>query len=186
MSEIELIQLAKKGDESAFGQLYDLYAQKLFAFIITKTRHRHTSEDILQDVFVKAWRALPKFDEQRGSFNAWMYRIATNCMNDHFRSIQRRPVNLPLEEHASLVADQKPTHAEEFDLDKDNEQVQSALNELPDEYRQVLLLRFKEGYSAKEVAEVLNKTSVAVRLIQHRALKKLHVIITQSYGKLLL
>lgn len=186
MSEIELIQSAKKGDESAFGQLYDLYAQKLFAFIITKTRHRHTSEDILQDVFVKAWRALPKFDEQRGSFNAWMYRIATNCMNDHFRSVQRRPVNLPLEDHANFIADQNPTHSEDFDAELDSAQVQQALNELPDEYKQVLLLRFKEGHSAKEIAESIDKTSVAVRLIQHRALKKLHIIISERYGKLLL
>lgn len=186
MSEKELIQLAKKGDEAAFGQLYDLYAQKLFAFIITKTRHRHTSEDILQDVFVKAWRALPSFDIEKGSFSAWMYRIATNCMNDYFRSLQRRPVNLPLEEHASLVADQKPTFAEEYDVEIEGDQVKQALDELPDEYKQVLLLRFKQGLSAKEIAEVINKTSMAVRLIQHRALKKLHVIITKGYEKLLL
>lgn len=185
MTETELIKKAKKGDQNCFGQLYDLYAQKLFAFIRAKTHHQHTSEDLLQEVFIKAWRALPNFDESKGSFSSWMYKIATNCMNDHFRSLQRRPYNLPLEDHANFIADNKPTHAEKFDVNLESKQVQQAMEELPDDYRQVLILRFKEGLPAKEVGAAMNKSSVAVRLIQHRALKKLQIIITNSYETLL-
>lgn len=185
MIEEQLITSSKQGDSKAFGQLYDLYVQKLFAFVITKVRHRPTAEDILQDVFVKAWQGLPRFQQEDSNFNAWMYKIASNCVNDHFRKEKRRPENLPLEDYASSIKDDQPTQAEELDLHLEQDMMKKAMAELPPTYRQVLLLRFKSGLSAKEVASILNKTSVAVRLIQHRAMKQLRIIIKSGYDKIL-
>lgn len=183
-TESEHITQAQKGDSQAFADLYDLYSQKIYAFVISRVRHKQIAEDILQETFVKVWKALPQFKNE-GNFSAWVYRIATNCMNDHFRKIMAKPEALALEEEF-IIEDKAAKPDEEFDISLTEVTMQEALNQLPLTYRQVLTLRFKEGLSAQDTGQAIKKSSIAVRLIQYRALKKLRIIINDNYAKVLL
>ncbi len=180
MTESEHITQAKTGDSAAFGALYDLYSQKIYAFLLSRIRHKQIAEDLLQDVFVKAWQALPRFQEDKGGFSPWVYRIATNCMNDYFRSKHAKPDGLELHEEI-IVEDTAIKPHESFDQSLVQKHVQAAMKHLPETYRQVLILRFNEGLSAEETGKAIKKSGVAVRLIQYRALKKLKIIIKNNY-----
>ncbi len=184
MTESEHIMQAQQGDAQAFAALYDLYAQKIYAFVLSRVRHRQIAEDLLQETFLKVWKALPQF-QNKGNFSAWVYRIATNCMNDHFRKKMAKPEALPIEEDF-IIEDKAARPDEEFDIALTENHMQAALDQLPTTYRQVLILRFKEGLSAQQTGEAINKSSIAVRLIQYRALKKLKIIINNHYAKSLL
>ncbi len=184
MNESEHIMKAQAGDSQAYGELYDLYAQKIYAFLLSRIRHKQIAEDLLQETFIKAWKALPNFHNE-GNFNAWLYRIATNNMNDHFRKNTSKPEALALEEDF-IIIDKAAKPDEEFDNSLSETTMQQALDQLPETYRQVLILRFKEGLSGKETGRAIKKSSIAVRLIQYRALKKLKIIINNKYAKVLL
>jgi RNA polymerase sigma-70 factor (ECF subfamily) len=184
MNESEHIIKAQLGDSQAFGHLYDFYSQRIYAFLLSRLRHKQIAEDLLQETFIKAWKALPNFHNE-GNFNAWLYRIATNNMNDLFRKNTSKPEALALEEDF-IIEDKAAKPDEEFDNSLSEVTMQQALDQLPATYRQVLTLRFKEGLSTKDVGLAVNKSSIAVRLIQYRALKKLKIIINHSYAKVLL
>ena len=81
----ELVQQAKYGDSAAFTHLYDYYLTPIFRFIYFRVRTKEDAEDLCQQVFVKAWKALPEFEHEGTSFSAWLYRIARNTTIDYWR-----------------------------------------------------------------------------------------------------
>src|SRR3989344_5642501 len=102
---LDLVERAQAGDREAFGKLYDEYADRLFRFIKIKIQHSQQAEDILQDSFIKVWRNLRQFEPTRtGSFQAWVYRITLNCINDHFRQMYRKPEALELNENCDKAS----------------------------------------------------------------------------------
>ncbi len=149
-----------------------MYASRIFRFISLKIPSREHAEDILQETFLKAWQAMPKLNLTNLYFGAWLYKIARNLMNDHYRKAYRTPKMEDIDEHYDL-ASQSDT-AETVAVTLDLVRVREALPQLKQEYRQVLELRFVQEFSVEETAKVMSKTQVAVRIIQHRALKKLH------------
>jgi RNA polymerase sigma-70 factor (ECF subfamily) len=180
MDNLDLILKAQNGDTSAFGQLYDIFAERLFRFIKAKVTKQHQAEDILQEVFIKAWQALPQYKAQGGHFSAWLYRIATNATTDYFRKIYRQPATVELKEQLEIAG--SLTSAEEVTRETDMEAVRKILPSLPARYRQVLELRFIQDFSVKETAGILGTTGLAVRLAQHRALKKLRELMEKQYA----
>ena len=174
----EAIKLAQKGEAEAFGIIYDQYAQRIFRFIKIKAQNQEQAEDLLQDVFVKIWTAMPNFRIEGGNFQAWAYKIASNTINDYLRKIYRQPhpdllpenLNLPAKETAENSLMQKDT----------SEQVKRMLDFLPEHYRQVLELRFIQEFNLEETSKILGKSNLATRLIQHRALKKLKKILNNT------
>lgn len=174
----ELVQKAQAGDVQAFEEIYDLYAQKIFRFIKLKIQNQQQAEDVLQEVFIKAWRALPKFNTQGGYFSAWLYRIATNAINDYFRQVYRTPQSVELTEEVNIF--QETTLEEKVTTKQELTKVKNALKKLPAQYQQILELRFIQDFSVKETAEILNRSNLTVRVLQHRALKKLRGILKQA------
>jgi RNA polymerase sigma-70 factor, ECF subfamily len=175
----ELLTKAKQGDSDAFGQIYDLFADRIFRYIKIKVKNQQQAEDILQDVFCKAWLGLPKLAMDNLNFSAWLYRVASNTINDYYRKLYRTPVMLEISEN--LVAAENLHYTNSIDFN-DLEIVKGALAQLPAQYRQVIELRFIQEFSIEETAQVLGKTKLAVRLAQHRALKKLQAVIKSDYG----
>jgi len=164
----DLVRAAKNGDAKAFGELYDQYARRIFIFILAKVQDRPQAEDILQEVFLKAWRGLDGLRFQQLNFSAWLYRIASNTINDHFRRHYRKPPTTELLDNMEIpAAEEKPSNEENL------EAVRQAVDLLPEQYRQVLELRFFEDFSPAETAKILKRSNLAVRLLQHRALNKL-------------
>ncbi|MHB0877071.1 MAG: RNA polymerase sigma factor [Anaerolineae bacterium] len=160
-SDSQLAAVARGGGKDAFASLYDRHAAGVYRYARLRVASREEAEDITETVFLRAWQSLPAF---RGDcpFAAWLYRIARNAITDHYRT---RRVHQPLED----VAD-SPLRS---DSDRDAEvvTVRAALASLPDDQREVLMLRFLEGFSHDEVAASLGKSAAACRVIQHRALK---------------
>lgn len=170
MDEASLIGRARSGDGQAFGELYDAYAQRIFAYVMVKVRHPQQAEDILQEVFLKAWRALGGFEGT--ALAPWLYRIATNAVTDHFRKLKSRPTETELDEAFEAAATNRAPQ-DEVDLGFDAARLKGALVELPEAYQEVLQLRFMGGLSVREAAAAIGRSELAVRLLQYRALSKL-------------
>lgn len=166
----ELVKLAKNGEANAFGELYDLFANKIFKFIKLKIQNPEEAEDVLQEVFIKAYKGLGKLKLEDLNFNAWLYRVASNTINDKFRKKYRTPEIVNIDETFDIA--DKYSLQEEVQVKSDMESLQIVFNKLPELYKQVLELRFIEEMSLEEIAKILNKSNLSIRLIQFRALKK--------------
>lgn len=170
--DLEIVaKQAQKGDTEAFGRLYDVLAPKIFRFIKIKVQNTGEAEDMLQDVFIKAWHGLPKISVDQGNISAWVYRIATNLINDHFRRMYRQGTTLELLESVEVASN--VSLSEEADANINFDLLADALSRLPVQYKQVLELRFIQDFTLDETAKILNKSNLSVRVLQHRALKKL-------------
>ncbi|MDR3642256.1 MAG: sigma-70 family RNA polymerase sigma factor [Candidatus Doudnabacteria bacterium] len=170
-----LVKLARDGDEEAFGQIYDNFAQKIFKFIRYKIQNRQEAEDVLQEVFTKAYIGLGSFSMENLNFSAWLYKVAGNTINDHFRKKYRSPVTAAIDEN--FDAPSGYSLQDEAATKWDWNLARDAFSQLPAVYRQVLELRFVQELSVDEVADILHKSNLSVRLIQHRALKKVRQIL---------
>jgi RNA polymerase sigma-70 factor, ECF subfamily len=174
----KLIDKAKTGDTEAFEALYDQHADRIFRYIRIKVQHHQQAEDLLQETFIKAWRALPRL-EANSNFSAWVYKIAHNAINDHFRRVYRTPQMVNIDDEMNIAA---PVHfSEDVSRKFDVEAIRKELDLLSPQHKLVLELRFVQDFTIPEVAAVLGKSQVAVRIIQHRALKKLKGILGETY-----
>lgn len=174
----DLVAKAKAGDATAYGQLYAMYSSRLYRFIKIKV-NESVAEDLLQEVFLKAWQALPKLKLEDLHFNAWLYQIARNLVNDHYRRQYRQPIPQTLEEIVELPSDSSPFV--EAALSLEIQEVKKYFHKLSDQYREVLELRFVQEFEVSEAAKIMGKSQLAVRLLQHRALKKLQALLIKSY-----
>lgn len=170
----KLIRKAAQGDETAFGLLYDEFAEALYKFIRFKVSETEQAEDLLQEVFIKAWQGIPKLELDNLNFSAWLYTVASNTVNDYFRRMYRRPQTVSLSPELDIRAGSDTSRMAEARIDSDYTRI--LLNSLPPEYKQVLELRFIQEFSVEETARVLKKSSVSTRVLQYRALKKLESI----------
>lgn len=160
MTESELITAASAGDGHAFAALVRPYRGALHAHCRRMLRSEHDAEDALQEVMVRAWRALPGF-EGRASVRGWLYRIATNaCLNEVDRR-GRRP----------MVSDEEPPDDghESDDREALEEALTAAHERLPAGQRAALLLRDGLGYTARESAALLGTSTVSVNSALQRA-----------------
>lgn len=157
---------AKLGDREAFGKLYQLYVDKIYRFCYFRVgQKKEDAEDLTADIFLKAWQKLDTFTT--GNFQAWLYMIARNSVIDFYREKKAR---IPLDES---VADGKPSLLEMVSVSLEVDRVKKAMKQLSQEQQEVLLLRFTEDMSHREIAQIVKKSEEAVRALQYRALKEL-------------
>lgn len=167
-NEKQLVERAARYDQKAFGQLYELYFDKIYNYLYFKTMHHNEAEDLTAVVFLKAWEAIGNFQWQGYPFSAWLYRIAHNQLVDHYRT--RREL-LPLEAAEHHDCGDDPFEAVERSLLL--AQIRGSMKNLTCEQQRVVTLRYFEGYSICEIAKMMNKPPDAVRAMQHRALRGL-------------
>lgn len=151
-----------------FEAVYQQYAQPIYRFIYWQTQNPDQAQDLTSLVFERAWRARASF--KGGSVQAWLYRIARNSVIDHWRKKKELLVD-DVEGLTETPADNQAPY--DFDQERLLERLTEALATLPGELRAVVVLRFIEGLSARQVAEILEISEVNVRVIQYRALKKM-------------
>jgi RNA polymerase sigma-70 factor (ECF subfamily) len=157
-----LVQAAQK-DASRFADLYELHFDAIYAFIARRIRDRDLSEDLTSDVFHKALAALPRFDWRGVPFGVWLLRIASNVVIDQWkRSAQAAPGDLP-----------EPATKQDFDEALRCARLFRLVDQLPQDQRRVLQMRFSEGNSIREIAGALKKTDGAVKQLQFRAFETL-------------
>ena len=168
--EKNLIELAIKGEASAFGSLYDHYQPKIYRFVLVKVGRREEAEDLTHQVFLNAWTNIGRYEDVGFPFSSWLYRIARNAVVDFYRAHRE---NVSLEKtDPEMFAMQASVHAD-LAAKMDLEKVKSAIREMKPEYQDVIMLRFVEDLPIKEVATAMEKSEGAVKVIQHRAIREL-------------
>jgi RNA polymerase sigma-70 factor (ECF subfamily) len=154
----EAVARAKEGDMSALQFLYVRFADDVYTYVRSIVRDPHTAEDITQVVFTKLMAAIHKYERRDVPFAAWIIRVARNVALDHIRASRQIPL------------------AEVRTSDEGGEQVgferalslRAALERLPADQREVLVLRHVAGLSPVEIADRLGKTEASIHGLHHR------------------
>lgn len=174
-TEEELLDRAANFDEAALSEIYDRYELKIYNYIYRRTSDPGLSEDLTAQVFLKMLEAIQSERAWHSSFSGWLYRIAHNLVIDHYRARDRqKQVSIDDVPHMH-DAGTPPLRAAEIALEA--EALRSAIRRLTDEQAQVISLRFLEGYSFAEIAEMMDKTEGAVKALQHRAVATLRQLL---------
>ena len=155
----QAVSRAKAGDREALRFLYMRYADNVYGYVRSIVRDHYEAEDVTQHVFAKLMTALPKYEPREVPFAAWILRVARNVALDHLR--QRRPI--PCEEVREL-----DVHLDEDDAQQTSLTLREALGALPEDQREVLVLRHLVGLSPGEIAGRLDKTEPSVHGLHHR------------------
>lgn len=180
MTDEELVSAVQSGEADAYKHVIDRYQGKIYAYIMRLTNHREEAKDIAQDVFLKAYKHLHRFDTSR-KFSSWVYRIAHNESVNFLKKITRAKIE-SLEVHAEIGkqhADKTDLH-EELVRKQDRTLMRDAIDSLPDKYRTVMEMRYLEEYSYEEIGKALDKPINTVGTLINRAKKKLADAITAS------
>lgn len=177
--EKELVKQAQK-DPKAFGILYDFCYEPILRYALKRTAHLQASEDIAAEVFFKAYKKLWQFKWQDRPFSAWLYKIATNEINDYFKNGQKAPVPAAFIEELEHLAVTKETPEWEALLAEDGQRLEEetkrlykAVQALPVKYQEVLALRYFEEKSVRETCEILGKKEGTVKSLISRGIDML-------------
>jgi RNA polymerase sigma-70 factor, ECF subfamily len=168
--ESDLLFRASEGDGVAFEEVVRRYQRRVYAVALRVVRRHDVADDVTQDTFLRAHRALSTFDRSR-PFGPWVCRIAANLAVNHVRSPQAREEGLP-DGHAETPSDREGPLENVLDREV-KEQLQGALAQLSAEQRAVFVLRAMEGLSYKEIAEALDISAGTVMSRLFRARERL-------------
>lgn len=169
-----LVKQAIHKDKAAFAKLYNRYFAGIYRFARYQGMSRHDAEDLAGIVFLNAWKTIETFSfKHEASFRAWVFRIARNAIYDQRRRDYRyNAVSLDIVENDDILNDSAQP-ADELDARINALDLSNALKSLTNEQRDVVLLRYIEGFALSEIAEIMNKESNAIRGLKFRGLDAL-------------
>ena len=153
-------------------ELYNGYREKVERYICSHVQNEQDRADIVHQVFLNAISALDSYDPSRGAIGTWLYAITRNAVNDYYRKLSREPTAEDIE----LI----PAQDDRILTNEDLESLASALEQLPDRERKIIVLRFYHGLSSKETAERVGVSYSNVRFLQYNALKKLRRFLEEA------
>jgi len=166
-----MIEAAQR-DPARFGDLYDHYFDRVYAYVARRVGDRAETEDVVSDVFHHALASLGRFEWRGAPFAAWLFRIAANKIADRAERLGRERTIEPWPE--AEEADQEEAH--------DRARIFALMRELPADQRRVLELRFAEEKSTREVAEALGRSEGAIKQLQFRGLESLRARVGGKHG----
>ena len=164
-----LIERARM-DRVAFGELYERYVDRIYAYLLYRTGSPPDAEDLTQRVFSQALAALDGYDRGAGSVGGWLFTIAHNLLANYHRTRARRP-SAPLEAAANTADPALPL--EGLEAEEDAVAVRRALSRLSAERQHLILLKYVVGLSNTEIGRVLGKTEGAIKSLLRRTLAAL-------------
>jgi RNA polymerase sigma-70 factor (ECF subfamily) len=170
-----LVRAAQQGDGEAFGKLYDQYVDSVFRFIYYRINDRALAEDFTSETFLRALRRISSISYQGRDIGAWFITIARNIVFDHAKSARHRLELTTGEVFEGKEVDAGPEFAVLANLT--NARLLEAVNSLGDEQKECIVLRFLNGLSVAETASVMGKNDGAIKALQHRAVKRLAVVL---------
>jgi RNA polymerase sigma-70 factor, ECF subfamily len=169
LDEARLVDQAKAGDPEAFAKLYDAYVERVSRYIYFRVAEDCDMEDLVAQVFLKAWEHLDRYKRGSSPFIAWLYTIARHLVIDHYRTKKNI---LPLEEAIAFPSDLHMPD-QEAQLHFDLEAMRDALQMLSKDQQQALILKYIAGLPNDSIAKVMNKQEGTVRGLQMRGLQTL-------------
>jgi len=162
------VERCQSGEAEAFGVLYDRYLDKIYRFVYYKTFSKETAEDITSNVFHKALEKINSFASDKGTFSAWLYRIARNSVIDHYRTNKN---DLSLEDVFEVGVDERTP--ESIDALSALKTVQTYLETLDARQREIITLRVWEEKSYKEIAEIIGGSEDSIKMAFSRGIREL-------------
>jgi RNA polymerase sigma-70 factor (ECF subfamily) len=178
--EKKLVRQAQKGPD-AFARLYDEYYPRIFGYVLRRSANLEAAQDITSETFLKALGKLWQFRWRNVSFSSWLYKIASNEINQYFRKAEYKK-SISLEELQEQGFELLSPHDPESELIEAQEklqqhedflEIQAKIVQLPAKYQEVIALRFFEKKQIKEIAEILGKREGTIKSLLHRAVEKL-------------
>ncbi len=165
------MEKAKSGDKEAYGALYSQFYVPVFRYIYLRIRSKEEAEDLAQTVFIKVYQSLDRYQDRGSEPLAYFFTVARNTVIDFYR--KKKESSLEANQQFLEIADLRQNPEEDFAKKESYEMITQAIHYLPEEQREVIILKFINDLTNSEIATVLNKNEPAIRQIQHRALKTL-------------
>jgi RNA polymerase sigma-70 factor (ECF subfamily) len=174
--DVEIVRRAQRGDERAFAVLVETYQPLILKFVLRLVRDRSLAEDLTQEVFLRAFQALPRFSF-RAKFTTWLFQVAKNRVLDELRARDRRPLHLVAldEVRAPEVPDAQ------LERQEDMAEIWQAIGGLPVDLRMALLLRDLAGLHYTEIAETLEITLSTVKWRIFKAREEVALALAKAY-----
>lgn len=185
MEEKQIVKLAQQGDREAFSLLVRNYQNKVFGLAVNIVRNHETADDLAQEIFIKAYQALPRFRYQ-SEFGTWLYQIAINHVRDYLRKYKREKDALPLDDVPEPRGEEKEISlelAENEEEERRKRLIKEKMEEMPEKYRLILSLRDIQGLSYEEISRMLKLTAGTVDSRLHRARRLLRKKLTQALSQ---
>ena len=157
--------------KTEIDNIYEEYYQKVFAYINSRINNYYQAEDLCEDVFTKVISKIDSFDESKSSLSTWIYNIAKNTLIDYYRT---KHDQYELIDNYEYIEDDKPVSSTEL-IDLTN-----ALDKLSQEEKDIIVLRYYEGYSLKEIAQKMSLSYGVVKLRHNDALNKMKEMLSDD------
>jgi RNA polymerase sigma-70 factor (ECF subfamily) len=165
--ETELVQRAKT-DPEAFGELYARHVKPIYNYVYYRTGNHHDAEDLTARVFHRALKHVENYTDRGVPFSAWLYRIAHNLVANWHRDRSRRKI-IPLDDFLlTTMRDEAPESMAERSEEK--ESLLEAIQRLPDDRQELLILKFVEHLSNAEIGAIMERSEGAIKSLYHRTL----------------
>lgn len=176
--EVFLVEQAIVGDAESFGQLYDKYIDKVYRHLYYRVGNAAEAEDLAAQVFLKAWNAMGRYRQMGRPFGVWLLSIGHNLLIDYYRSRKENAalddVIIPAGDSADPVLLAEKSFA--------SASLRQAIKKLKKDQQAVVVMRYIDGLEYGEIAQALNKSEGAVRVILHRSLLALRGIMSSEAG----
>ncbi len=179
-SDARLVEDARQGDRDAFGELVLRYEQRLIHVILRFVPDLEMSRDLAQETFLRVYERLDQFDPSR-RFGPWLFRIGVNLTLDYLRKRKRRGRWMLFSESSSERPMEATTPDPRNALDVKQE-VRAALEQIPEKYRTVLILRDLENFSTSEIAAILDRKEATIRWRLAEARNRVRTVWTRRLG----
>ncbi len=175
----KLVSRAQRGCEKSFGMLFDFFFEKIARYVRFRVQETEV-EDVTSDIFLKVVENIQSYQKApRAGFSSWIFRIAHNTVIDFYRRKKEvlAPENDDDEEGFFLqIPDENPTPDMETDHHFNTKRIHQMLGQLPSNQREILELKYLEGFSNTEIAQVTGKSEGNVRVLQLRALREMRTL----------
>lgn len=176
-----LYKIVTKKDAEAFGILYNTYIERIYRFVYFKIGNKEEAEDATNDIFLRTWNYLINNEQQKRveSLSGLLYGIARNTIIDIYRErAKKQMVHMEKDELEALEGENSLLH--DIEIKQNTLLVEKHLRALKQEYQEVILLHYIEELSISEIAQMLNKKPLNVRVLLHRAVRKLKTLVDEN------
>jgi len=167
----DTLDRAIRGDEDAFSVLYQENVKKIYNYIFYRTGNVDDAEDLTARVFQRALKHITRYKRTKVPFSAWLYRIAHNLVANWHRDSKHKR-ELPIEDH-TYIQSKGAVPEKQIEKRQEVEYLLSAIRKLPQDRQQLIILKYVENMSNREVGIIMKKSEGAIKSLYHRTLKEL-------------